>query len=66
MQVAFFAFLVFLGCVVFLVTFVADRQVRLEQERLSIMKAPRSVMEADLNLQFASDSSSYMQNATPR
>jgi len=66
MRVAFFAFLVFLGCSVFLVTFVADRQVRLEQERLSIMKAPRSVMEADLNLQFASDSSSYMQNATPR
>jgi hypothetical protein len=66
MKVAFFAFLVFLGCVVFLVTFVADRQARLEQERFSIMKAPRSVMEADLNLQFASGSSSYMQNATPR
>jgi hypothetical protein len=66
MKVAFFAFLVFLGCAVFLVTFVADRQVRLEQERLSIMKAPRSLMKADLNLQFASDSSPYMQNATPR
>ena len=63
MKVAFFAFLVFLGCAVFLVTFVADRQVRLEQERLSIMKAPRSVIEADLNLQFASHSNPYMQNA---
>jgi hypothetical protein len=37
-----------------LVTFVADRQARLEQERLSIMKAPRSVIQADLNVQFAS------------
>jgi hypothetical protein len=54
MKVAFFAFLVFLGCAIFLVTFVADRQAKLEQERLSIMKAPRSVIEADLNWQFAS------------
>jgi hypothetical protein len=60
MKVAFFAFLVFLGCAIFLVTFVADRQAKLEQERLSIMKSPRSVIEADLNLQFVSQRSPYI------
>jgi hypothetical protein len=60
MRVAFIAFLVFLGCAIFLVTFVADRQAKLEQERLSIMKSPRSVIEADLNLQFVSQRSPYI------
>jgi hypothetical protein len=51
-----FCIFCFLGCAIVLVAFVADRQARLEEERLSIMKAPRSVIEADLNWQFALDS----------
>jgi hypothetical protein len=54
MRVAFIAFLVFLGCAIFLVTFVAERQARLEQEKVSIMKSPRSLIEADLDFKFTS------------
>jgi hypothetical protein len=60
MRFAFFVFLLFLGGAIFLVTFVADRQAKLDRERLSIMKAPRSVIEADLSWKFASDQSPYM------
>jgi hypothetical protein len=65
MKVAFFAFLVFRLRVV-LVTFIADRQARLEQERLSTRKAPHSLIEADLNVQFVSEHGSYIGTARPR
>jgi hypothetical protein len=60
MKLAFFAFLVFLGAASFLLTFIADRQARLEQDRLSIRKAPHSMIEADLKPMFVSHSSPYM------
>jgi uncharacterized membrane protein len=47
MGVWFFAFLVFLGGAIFLWTFIADRQVKLDQEKQTIMKVPRSTTGAN-------------------
>ena len=47
MRVWFFAFLVFLGGEIFLRTFIADRQVKLDQEKQTIMKVPRSTTGAN-------------------
>jgi hypothetical protein len=58
MKVYLFAFLVFLGGVIFLLSFIADRQTKLNEDRLSIMKKP--VSEIDFNLQFVTERSPYM------
>jgi hypothetical protein len=58
MKVYLFAFLVFLGGAIFLLSFIADRQTKLNEDRLSIMKKP--VSEIDFNLQFVTERSPYM------
>jgi len=60
MKVYLFAFLVFLGGAIFLLSFIADRQTKLNEGRLSIMKKPKSVSEIDFNLQFVTERSPYM------
>jgi hypothetical protein len=62
MKVYLFAFLVFLGGAIFLLSFIADRQTKLNEDRLSIMKKPKSLSEIDFNLQFVTERSPYMRD----
>ena len=62
MKIYLFAFLIFLGGAMFLVMFVVDRQTKLNQDRLSITKMPRSLSEDDVNLQFVTERSPYMRD----
>jgi hypothetical protein len=57
MKFAFFAFLVFLGSAIFLLSFVADRQAKLGDDRVA-RKMSHSVIDARL----ASERSPYMRN----
>jgi len=57
------AFLAFVGFLLFLVLFIADRQMkaRAGEDRLSRMKVlPQSALEADPNLKLVSERSPYM------
>ena len=57
MKFAFFAFLVFLGGAIFLLSFVADRQAKLGDDRVA-RKMSLSVIDA----RFVSEHSPYMRN----
>jgi hypothetical protein len=57
MKFAFFAFLVFLGGAIFLLSFVADRQAKLGDDRVA-RKMSHSVIDA----RFVSERSPYMRN----
>jgi hypothetical protein len=57
MKFAFFAFLVFLGGAIFLMSFVADRQAKLGDDRVA-RKMSHSVIDA----RFVSERSPYMRN----
>jgi hypothetical protein len=55
------AFLAFVGSVIFLVLFIADRQMKVSVNRLSRIEIPpRSSLEADPNLRLVSERSPYM------
>ena len=55
------AFLAFVGSLLFLVLFIADRQMTAGEDRLSRMKVlPQSALEADPNLKLVSERSPYM------
>jgi hypothetical protein len=55
------AFLAFVGSIIFLVLFMADRETKVGVDRLSRMKvAPQSSLEADPNLKLVSERSPYM------
>jgi len=55
------AFLAFLGCLAFLVLFIADQQKNAGVDRLSTMKLPpQSALDADPNLKLVSERSPYM------
>jgi hypothetical protein len=56
-EFAFFAFLVFLGGAIFLLSFVADRQAKLGDDRVA-RKMSYSIIDA----RFVSESSPYMRN----
>lgn len=62
MKMYFFAFLVFLGDALFLILFVVDRQTKLNENRLSITKMPKSLSEVDFDLQFVTERSPYMRD----
>jgi hypothetical protein len=55
MRFAFFAFLVFLGGAIFLLSFIADRQAKLGDDRI-VRKMAHSVIDA----RFVSERSPYM------
>jgi hypothetical protein len=57
MKFAFFAFLVFLGGAIFLLSFVADRQAKLGDDRVA-RKMSHSIIDA----RFVSERSPYMRN----
>src|SRR5260370_28295234 len=57
MKFAFFAFLVFLGGAIFLLSFVADRQAKLGDDRV-VRKKSHSVIDA----RFVSERSPYIRN----
>jgi len=55
------AFLAFVGSIIFLVLFMADRETKVGVDRLSRMKvAPQSSLEDDPNLKLVSERSPYM------
>ena len=55
------AFLAFVGSLIFLVLFIADRQMKAGVDRLSRMEIPpQSFLEADPNLKLVSERSPYM------
>ena len=61
MKWTFWAFLAFVGSLLFLVLFIADRQMKAGEDRLSRMKVlPQSALEADPNLKLVSERSPYM------
>jgi hypothetical protein len=55
------AFLAFVGSIILLVLFMADRETKVGVDRLSRMNLPpQSVLEADPNLKLVSERSPYM------
>jgi hypothetical protein len=60
MKIYLLAFLVFLGGAIFLLSFIADRQSKLNEDRLSIMKKPKSFSEIDFNFQSVTERSPYI------
>jgi hypothetical protein len=61
MKWTFWAFLAFVGSIIFLVLFMADRETKVGMDRLSRTNLPpQSVLEADLNLKLVSERSPYM------
>jgi hypothetical protein len=55
------AFLAFVGSIIFLVLFMADRETKVGMDRLSRANLPpQSVLEADPNLKLVSERSPYM------
>jgi hypothetical protein len=55
------AFLAFIGCLIFLVLFIADRQMNADVDRLSTVKIPpQSVLDADPALKRVTERSPYM------
>jgi hypothetical protein len=55
------AFLAFVGSIIFLALFMADRETKVAVDRLSRMNLPpQSVLEADPNLKLVSERSPYM------
>ncbi len=55
------AFLAFVGSIIVLVLFIADRETKVGVDRLSRMHLPpQSVLEADPNLKLVSERSPYM------
>jgi hypothetical protein len=61
MQLSFWAFLTFVGSLIFLGLFIADRQTKSGVDRLSRMQiSPQSALGADPNLKLVSERSPYM------
>jgi len=57
------AFLAFAGSLIFLVLFIADRQTKMGEDRLSRMKIPpQSALQADPNLKLVIERSPYMRS----
>jgi hypothetical protein len=59
-KLPFFAFLAFLGGLIFLAVFIVDRQTDAGVDRVSRMRRPQSVLEADPSLKLVSERSPYM------
>jgi hypothetical protein len=56
-------FLVFVGAVIFLMLFIADRQMNAGLDRLSKVRIPpQSVLDADPDLKFMTERSPYMRS----
>jgi hypothetical protein len=55
------AFLAFIGSLIFLVLFIADRQMNADVDRLSTVKiSPQSALDADPALKLITERSPYM------
>ena len=61
MKLPFFAFFVFLGGAILLALYLADRDMKLGEDRLFRMKKlPDSLFQGDLNLRLVSERSPHM------
>jgi hypothetical protein len=61
MKLISWAFLAFVGSIIFLVLFIADRQSNMDVDRLSRIKIPpHSALDADPDLKLVSERSPYM------
>ena len=52
MKLGYFGYLALLGGLAFLILFIADRQEKLGEDRLSVYKIPHSALDADLQLAY--------------
>jgi hypothetical protein len=60
MKLPYFAFLALLGGFVFLILFIADRERKAGEDRLSVHRIPHSALYADQDLKLVSTHSPYM------
>ena len=60
MKLPYFAFLALLGGLAFLILFIADRERKLGEDRLSVYRIPHSALYADPNLRLVSAYSPYL------
>jgi hypothetical protein len=54
MKLGYFGYLALVGAVAFLILFIADRDKKLGEERLSIYRIPHSALDADPDLKLVS------------